>query len=182
MEMENTTAKRWLTAKWERVVEGDAVEVDVFVRSLSPPLGMRQRQEQILSQLQELQEAGLIDSFNVNLWGGGVCLCDVCSGTSVAASMLDSVEQFEQWADEQGDVTLPFERQQVDSTVVDRTSRDLVVPSVCLSVTTGADIEGVFPCTVAGESISVTDFVDLLSEASAVETDQATNQDQVVQI
>jgi hypothetical protein len=182
MEMENTTAKRWLTAKRERVVEEGPVEVDVFVRSLSPPLGVRQRQEQIFSQLQEIQETGLIDRFNVNLWGGGVCLCDVCSGTSTAESMLDSVEQFEQWADDEGDVRLPFERQQVDSAVMDRTSRELVVPSVCLSVTTGADIAGVFPCTVAGESISVTDVVDLLSEASAVETDQSANQDQVVQI
>ena len=181
MEMENTTAKRWLAAKRERVVEEGPVEVTVFVRSLSPPLGVRQRQEQILGQLQDLQESDVIDSYQVNLWGGGVCLCDVCSGTSVAESMLDSVEQFEKWAAEQGDVTLPFERKRVESTVIGRTDRDLVVPSVCLSVTTGAELEGVFPCTVAGESISVTDFVELLSEADAVGT-RAANQDQVVQI
>lgn len=182
MEMDNTTAERWLTAKRERVVDGGAVEVDVFVRSLSPPLGVRQRQEQILSQLQELQEAGLIDSFQVNLWGGGVCLCDVCSGTSVAESMLENVERFEQWATDQGDVTLPFERQQVDSSVLETTSRDLVVPSVCLSITAGTELEGVFPCTVADDTVSVTDFVELLSEAEAAETDRTTNQDQVVQI
>ena len=182
MEMENTTARRWLTTRRERVVEEGATEVDVFVRSLSPPLGVRQRQEQILGQLQELQTAGLIDSFQVNLWGGGVCLCDVCSRTGVAASTLDSVDRFEQWAADQGDVTLPFERREVDSTIVGRTKRELVVPSMCLSVATDTEVIGVFPCTVAGETISVTDFVDLLVATDGVETDRPINQDQVVQI
>jgi len=182
MEMTNTTAERWLNAQREHVVEEGPVEVDLYVRSLSPPLGIRERQEQILRQLQELHEAAIIDSVRVNLWGEGVCLCDVCSGTGVATSMLDSVERFEQWAAEQGAVSLPFERERVDSATLERTSRDLVVPSISLSVTTRSDLKAVFPCTVADEPLSVTDFVDSLSESDAVENATARNSNRIVQI
>jgi hypothetical protein len=182
MEMKNTTAKRWVTAQRDKVVDGSAVEIDVYVRSLSPPLGARQQQERVLRQLQNLENEGLIDTYRVNLWGGGVCLCDICSGTGVGESMVDTIEEFEAWAADQGDVTLPFERQRVDSTVLDRASQDLVVPSLCLRVTVDSETASVFPCTVAGESTSVSDFIDLLTEIDAVETDTPRTQDQVVQI
>ena len=182
MEMDNPTARRWLDKHREQVVDGNTVEVEVFVRSLSPPLGARQRQEQLLKQLQELSERDRIDSYRVNLWGGGVCLCDVCSGTSAARSMLDSIDKFEQWATSEGDVSLPFERRSVDSTMLDQSSTDLVVPSLCLSVTAGTDLCGVFPCTVAGEDISVTDYVEMLSSTETVETETGESQDPIAQI
>lgn len=182
MDMENPTAERWLSAQCEHVEDEGEVEFDVFVRSLSPPLGIRQRQEQLFSQLQDLQSAGRIDSYRVNLWGGGVCLCDVCSGTSVAETMLDNVEEFEQWAATQEAVTLPFERTTVDSTTLDQTSSELSVPSICLSVRVEADICGVFPCTVAGESISVTDYVETLAREESTEVEQADNRDPIAQL
>jgi hypothetical protein len=182
MDMDNPTAERWLSAHLERVEAMGEVEFDVFVRSLSPPLGIRQRQEQLFSQLQELQSAGHIDSYRVNLWGGGVCLCDVCSGTSVAESMLDTVEEFEEWAADNEEMTLPFERNTVDSAVLEQTNSDLVVPSMCLSVRVETDIRGVFPCTVAGESISVTDYVEVVAEENSMEPEQADNHDPIAQL
>ena len=182
MDMDNPTAERWLSAHREHVNNEGEVEFDVFVRSLSPPLGVRQRQEQLFSQLQDLQSAGHIDTYRVNLWGGGVCLCDVCSGTSVAESMLDNVEEFEQWASKQEDVTLPFERHSVDSAMLGRTSNELVVPSMCLSVRVDTEVCGVFPCTVGDESISVTDYVEAIISGEITNQEQADNRDPIAQL
>lgn len=182
MDMDKPTAESWLSACRAQVEDEDEVEFDVFVRSLSPPLGIRQRQEQLFNKLQELQSSGQIDSYRVNLWGGGVCLCDVCSGTSVAESMLSTVEELEEWAATQEAVTLPFERRTVDSDMLDRSSRELDVPSMCLSVRVETDICGVFPCTVAGEAISVTDYVDTLASGESAELEQTDNRDQIAQL
>lgn len=181
MDMDNSTAERWLKTHRERIDKEGVVEFDVFVRSLSPPLGVRQRQEQLFSQLQELQSAGHIDSYRVNLWGGGVCLCDVCSGTSIAESMLDNIEEFEQWASTQEEVTLHFERKSVESSMLDQSTEDLVVPSMCLSVRAGTDVCGVFPCTVAGEPISVTDYVETVASEKLAESNQTDSHDPIVQ-
>jgi len=181
MDTDISTAERWLTTHHERLDDEITVEFDVFVRSLSPPPGVRQRQEQLFNRLQTLQSEGHIDSYRVNLWGGGVCLCDICSETSVAESMLDNIEEFEEWASTYEDVSLPFERQSVDSTMVGRTSEDLVVPSMCLSVRGGTDIYGVFPCTVAGESISVTDYIESIDAVDQSGPEQVDERDAVVQ-
>lgn len=182
MDMENATAEGLLNTCLTDVEGEGEVELDIFVRSLSPPMGVRQRQEQLFSQLQELQSAGRIDSYRVNLWGGGVCLCDVCSGTSIAKSMMDTVEELEQWAATQEEVTLPFERKTVESSMVDQASSDLTVPSMSLTVRVESDICGVFPCTVAGESISVTNCIERMASEESIGLKQADNQDPIAQL
>ncbi len=182
MDMEKSTAEGILNTCATQVTEEGEVELDIFVRSLSPPLGIRQRQEQLFSQLQDLQSAGRIDSYRVNLWGGGVCLCDVCSGTSIAESMLNTVEELEQWAATQEALTLPFERKTVESDMVDQTGSKLTVPSMSLTVRVESDICGVFPCTVGGESVSVTDCVERLAREESIELEQADNHDPIAQL
>jgi len=181
MDEQPNTAESWLATHREAIPEEDAVEIDVFVRSLSPPLGVRERQERLLEQLSELQSSGIIDTFRVNLWGGGVCLCDVCSGVSVAESMLDNVANFEEWAAENSGVELPFERNTVESEMVGRTVHNLEVPAICLGVYTNSMLSGVFPCTVDGEQITVTDYVAALTDSDAAET-VPRGRDSVVQI
>jgi hypothetical protein len=181
MDEQPNTAESWLATHREQIPEAEPVEVDVFVRSLSPPLGVRERQEQLLEQLSELQSSGVIDAYRVNLWGGGVCLCDVCSGVSVAESMLDNVADFEEWAAEKDDVELPFERTTVESELAERTVRDLEVPAICLGVYSDSMLSGVFPCQVADQQITVTDYVDTLAEEGVVET-VSESRDSAVQI
>lgn len=181
MQQENPTAETWLEAHREQIQEEGSVEVDVYVRSLSPPLGTRQRQEKLFKRLQELQAEGVIDSYRVNLWGGGVCLCDVCSGTGIAQSMLDRVEEFEQWASDRA-VSLPFERKSVESSVLQQTSDDLVVPSICLGIYNETEVQGVVPCEVDGETVSVSDYVEAIAGEMAFETESADNTDPIAQI
>jgi hypothetical protein len=181
MDEEPNTAESWLATHREQIPEGEPMEVDVFVRSLSPPLGVRERQEQLLKQLSELQSSGVIDAYHVNLWGGGVCLCDVCSGVSVAESMLDNVANFEEWATEKEHVELPFERTTVESEMAERTVRDLEVPAICLGVYSGSMLSGVFPCQVGDEQITVNDYISALADEEAVEP-LSESQDSAVQI
>lgn len=181
MDEQPNTAESWLATHREQIPKEDAVEIDVFVRSLSPPLGVRERQERLLEQLSDLQSSDVIDTYRVNLWGGGVCLCDVCSGVSVAESMLDNVATFEEWAADKDNVELPFERTTVKSEMTERTVRNLDVPAICLGIYSDSMLSGVFPCQVAGEQITVTDYVTTLAEEDVVGT-QSETRDNVVQI
>ncbi len=83
--------------------------------------------------------------------------------------MLDNVATFEDWAAEYETVELPFERRTVESEMAERTVRDLEVPAICLGVYSDAMLSGVFPCTVAGEQITVTDYVATLAEEGTFE-------------
>jgi hypothetical protein len=95
--------------------------------------------------------------------------------------MLDNVADFEEWATEKDSVELPFERTTVESELAERTVRDLEVPAICLGVYSDSMLSGVFPCQVAGEEITVTDYVDTLAEECVVET-VSESRDSAVQI
>jgi len=143
MHGQSHTRDEWLDSHTEQVLQGDTVEAAMYVRSLSPPLGVRQRQEDLLAQLTDLRDSGILDDFGVNLWGGGICLCDVCRDGTVAESMLRNVREFEAWADEREGVSLPFERRTVESKITETTVRDLDVPAICLAVRSDEELAGV---------------------------------------
>ena len=171
MNTQSDLPRLWLDRHVEQITESEEVSVEVFVRSLSPPLGVRGRQEALLRQLSELHSSGIVDSFDVDLWGNGVCLCDVCASEAVAKSTHDKVDEFEAWAAEAETVRLPFERRTRESLLAQTTVEDLQVPAICLGVYSDSALRGVFPCSVSGQHIPVTDYLAALSDQTATEID-----------
>lgn len=156
------TLQQWWTEHYRHIEDGDPVEVDVMLQSLAPPQGTRQRQEQVFQRLDELREEGSIDMFRVNLWGGNVCLCDVCRDIRAGERVRERIEEFETWATENEGVTLPFERKDVHSEVLGDTTSEIAVPNIVLALYTDAELVGVFPNQTEGRYVSAADCLQAI--------------------
>jgi hypothetical protein len=157
--------------RYERVVTADQVRIEAYVRSLAPPPGPKQRQEDVLDRLDRLEQHDTVDETTVSVWGAAICLDGPYRDTAACRRIESRIERFRQWA-RQADcpVSLPFETQSVTSTVVDDQYERLVPPQVCLAVHTDEDLQLVLPCEIDGQSIAVCEALDWLEADAAPAT------------
>jgi hypothetical protein len=144
----------------------DRVRVELHVRSLAPRAG-RRRQNAVIDRLDDLESAGRIDEFAVDVWGRQVGLSSAAARTDAGRFVLDRVAEFREWADETGrSVASFFETRRVDSELSGDQYTALVLPSLTLAEYRGGDLAHVAPCSDGGEVTTVSDRIDVLAATS----------------
>lgn len=142
----------------------------MFLRSLAPSIGVRERQESLLERLRAFERQGVIESVDITVWGDAVCPDDRCAETTFGRDVLDRINGMRRWArNAEVDVETPFEEKQVASSITDERFRKIVLPRVVIGVYTDGDLELALPCRVAGETVPVRSFLDSYERVTTVE-------------
>jgi len=149
----------------ERFAAADDRRVEVFVRSMLPPLGAKSCQEALIERFDELATESTLDGVSVSITGNRLCLCDTCSGTDAERDLLDRFADLDEWGAEY-DATASsfFETKELDSSMTGETARALVPPRVSTALYCDGALSGVFPCRIEGREYTVADFADALEQ------------------
>lgn len=149
----------WLERTRERFADADSRRVDVFVRSMMPPLGAKSRQERLIRRLDDLADAGDIDDVSVIVTGDRLCLCETCRGTDAEGALLERIRELGDWGDEHDASVEPFfETRDLDSSVAGETARALVPPRVAVALYCDGTLAGAFPCRMGESTFATRDF------------------------
>lgn len=169
MRRSSDTTNSWWEQTTETLSEGEPPAVEVFVRSLAPPLGGHTSQESLIETLLELQREGELSSVEVTVWGDGVCP-DGCYAETVAGNeVLEQAMELKRWAEGvEPDVEIPFEETHVSSSVTGETFRKIVLPQITVGVYDEGGIALVLPARVDGEHHRVADLPDVLEQPDRV--------------
>lgn len=143
--------------------EGKTV-VELYVRSLYTP-SAAQRQESVIESLRRLEEAGDIAAFSVVVWGQHVAPDTDATRTARGQSILDSLNDFEAWAADEGVTLSSFYRTRtVERPLTDTSETVLSLPVMGLAEYEGGELVGVSPCTDDGAVRRVEDHLTDLGE------------------
>ncbi|GCF14960.1 hypothetical protein Harman_28950 [Haloarcula mannanilytica] len=133
---------------------GDEITVQLWSRR--PVCGPRTT---AIDRFTELAATGVIDDFDVQTWPEEVPV----SQESDHGDVLETVERYEQWANEQGlSLRPPFETR-TSSLLVGRSTEVLRLPMLAVAVYADDGLAGVYPCSDGGTTWSVTDCIDALA-------------------
>jgi len=155
--------RAWMDATADRFESADERRVEVFVRSMLPPLGVKSTQEALIARLDELAADSSLDAVSVTVTGNRLCLCETCAGTDAERSLLDRIAELDEWGDDHDATASPFfETRDLDSAMADETARALVPPRVTAALYCDDTLAGVFPCRIDGQECAVRDFADAL--------------------
>ncbi|MFD1588309.1 HTH domain-containing protein [Halorientalis brevis] len=176
MKRSSNQSNEWWEEKTSMLHAGHSPRVKVFLRSLAPPMGTCQQQNEALEQLQSFERQGLLDSVDVTVWGKSICPDSAAAQTEPGTRILDYVDEFTAWGARTGSSTeLPFEEQRVSSSILDEQYQKIVLPQVCFGVYTSDQLELVLPCEIDGESYGVEDFIRIVEQQSPVEREIGTS-------
>lgn len=146
------------------------LHVEVYLRSLAPPMGARQFQEQLLDTLTAIEKRGIVETISITVWGEGICPSSHSANTQVGREMLSKIDEFRSWAEgTDGVINIPFEERQIDSSITNETYRRIVPPEYCLAVYTKDDLELVLPCAIEGQALRISDFLDKIDQTTSAE-------------
>ncbi|MFW6320693.1 MAG: HTH domain-containing protein [Halohasta sp.] len=121
--------------------------VKLFIRA-DPELGCETQKQAVLRRLDELDETGHIDDYEVNVWTKEIRLAGPLEGTSYYRMVREHVEEFQGWADSEGvQLNSAFKIKSLDCEITDETYRILSLPCICLAVYEDDDLRGVYPHT-----------------------------------
>lgn len=132
--------------------------IELYLRSLAPSTG-RDEQERIVNRLQALDERGRIDSFEIVICGDCVCPDSATADTEPGRELLESYEQFREWAAEQNRELVGFERRDTRSILTGTTVTGVVFPRIVLVEYRNGTLTYVAPSQNGAEKTSVTDRV-----------------------
>lgn len=137
--------------------------VEVNVRSLAPPLATHDGQREIIDRFAALSEEKVLTGTRVSILGERICLCETCGGTQSGAAALDRVRLYERWAATSDlEISVPFERRTLHSTITDVECEVIVPPRIAVAVYDDASLLYVFPCEIEGTVYTVTDALEAL--------------------
>lgn len=165
---EGQTAQWW--NRYTAALESAATHhISVFFRTLTPPSGAHSQRAEILELLQTAVECDIIDSYDVHVLGGDICLCTTCQEAEPATQTLQTVTTLAGWHD--GSLTSTgFREREVESSLTQDQYRTLVTPETALGIYLDDSLFGVFPCAADGSHYSVESHLrELLAEERAVE-------------
>lgn len=155
----------------------ERVRIELAVRTLSPE-GTGGRQARIVERLGELEAAGAIDEFSVQVWGKRVGLDTVDAETDHAREVVETVDSFREWAD-RNDLSVGtfFETRRVDNRITDDSYTALELPSMAMAEYRDGDLEWVSPCLdpETGATYPVHDRVETVEETLADPVADATS-------
>ena len=169
MERSSNQSNEWWEEKTGTVHGGHPSRAAVFLRSLAPPAGACQQQDDVLDQLQSLERQGVFETVDVNVWGKAICPDSEAARTAPGAQLLDYVNEFRSWATSKDQPTdVPFEEVSVSCSFTDEHYRKIVLPQVCLTVYSDDQLDLVLPCEVDGEYYSVEEFLRSVDRGTPV--------------
>lgn len=161
-----TDVTQWWARERRRLDRADAVEVDLFVRSLAPAFGVRQQQQRVYQRFRALERDGVLDAVSLNVWGDATCIDGPLAETTACKRVRSRVDRFRDWAaSHEVPVELPFSERTVQSRVIDECYADLVLPELCVAVRVDGGLALVVPCLVADHPISVEAVLAVLEGA-----------------
>jgi len=153
----------WLETTDDRFADAERRRVQVFVRSLLPPLGTKGTQEALIRRLDDLTAAEILDDVSVTVTGNRLCLCETCTGTDAGTNLLDSFNELNEWGGEFDASVAPFfETRELDASLTNETARALVPPRIAVALYCDESLAGVFPCEMGDSTLATADLVAAL--------------------
>lgn len=162
--------ERWRLETRALLRAATSARIDVYVRSLLPPPGAKDAQNETLARLREAVEAGPIADLSVHVWGERLCVCDSCLDTEAGRNWLDTVREFERWGDDYGAaVGSYFEHTSLTASLTGETYRGIVPPRLTAALYVDGSLQGVFPTRFESEAYTVRDFAETIDRISRPE-------------
>ncbi len=139
--------------------EQDAT-LDIFVRSLAPTTGL-ERQRALVDQLDRMESDGLIDDYNIHVWGDAVSIDSALSETATGRGVRSQVAGFQQWALAENVSVQPFfERKSQSSSITGDEQTLITLPEITVAEYEGTELVGMAPHQSAGDTVTVQDYLD----------------------
>jgi len=138
------------------------MRVELFVHSLAP-VGSKQQQERLLSDLERLEENGRLRDIELTVWGDSICTEGVLSSVGSGDHIVSAIGDFYALAST-ADLSISpfFQISNVQSDVTSESFRRITPPSCCLAVYAANELVGVFPSLLDGVAYTPHDFVEYL--------------------
>lgn len=148
----------------------DSIRVELYLRTLSPP-GAKARQDEVITRLQELDDDGVIDDFNVQVWGKQIDPTSRAAETEQGEFILNRIAEFQQWA-LANNTTLEsfYQTSHQSSSITGEEHTKIVLPKMGLAEYRGRELEQVSPCTDGDEVPSVVDHLETLEAQARTDT------------
>lgn len=158
--IDGRTKRRQRHSPGTRQVSERRPRVELYLRSLAPTAG-REEQERIVNRLQALDEQDRIDAVEVVLCGECVCPQSATADTDPGRQLIESYEQFRQWATERDRELVGFERRDTRSILTGTTVTGVVFPRVVLAEYRDGSLTHVAPSRNGSDETSVSDRLDV---------------------
>ena len=140
--------------------EAQDVTLEVFVRSLAPTSG-QERQRAVLAHLDRLDSEGLIDGYDVHVWGDAVAADSAASDTAAGRGVRTRVAAFQQWALSENVSVQPFFETSTQSSAMTGEERTVIsLPELTVAEYEGGELNGMAPHRADGDVVSVRDYVE----------------------
>lgn len=128
----------------------------LFVR-LEPETGLESRKEDAVERVVELDDRGAIADYDVFTWGKEIRPRGPLEEVPYYRTLLDHVDELQQWIDEAGVVDCGFDHRDVTSTVTGEEYDVVTLPAICLAVYEQETLTEVYPRCDGGELETVVD-------------------------
>lgn len=140
----------------------ESVQVELYVRSLLAEQAQSQ-QDEVIERLTALEEDGVIDEFQVVVWGRQAPASPAKARTDAGVFTLNRVAVFSEWAAANGlSVDENFERRNVESRIIDESYQAIRFPVMTLAEYHDQDLAFVAPATGSDVTHSVQDRLDTI--------------------
>lgn len=133
------------------------IRVDLFVRSLRPG-NWQAKQDRVLDRLESLVDEGVIDGFDVYVWGSAAPPSADRARTAFGRFVLDRIAAFEEWA-HRNDRSLGelFAECEVESSITGESRHCRRLPAMAMAEYHDGRLRCVTPHQQSGETIRVLD-------------------------
>ncbi|MFC6862275.1 HTH domain-containing protein [Halomicroarcula sp. GCM10025817] len=136
-------------------VDGRANDLEVALWTRRPVCGPRTT---VIDRLSGLRSAGVLADFTVTTWPEEI----VVGGRNRQSELLETIEVFEEWAeDHQLSLRPPFETRTA-SLLVGGSETVLTTPMMLAAAYEDGDIVGIYPCTDGSRTWTIPDLLDAL--------------------
>lgn len=130
--------------------------VELYLRSLAP-VTARDQQNEVVTQLQELDSNGCIRGFDIILCGDCVCPESATARTQPAKRLLERYEQFQAWATKKGRTLVGFEERDSSGLLTGTSVTGIVFPRITLAEFRGGSLSFVAPSATEETQTTVRD-------------------------
>ncbi len=128
-------------------------DVSMTLRTRTPVCGARTT---VIDRLGSLRATGVIEGFEVQTWPDEVVLSDAAAPDGA----IRTFERLEGWADERDVSVRPAFDVRTISSLVGNRHEILTLPMMCLTVSSGDELVGVFPHQHGERTVTIGDCLD----------------------
>jgi hypothetical protein len=128
-------------------------DASMTLRTRTPVCGARTT---VIDRLGSLRAAGAIEEFEVLTWPDEVVLSDAASSDGAVRTF----ERFERWAEDRGVSVRPAFDVRTVASLVGNPREVLTLPMMCLTVSSGEELVGVFPHQDGDRTVTIGDCLD----------------------